>query len=199
MESLHITPDDEAKSQKTPLNLVPESQQRGFNSQTGAAAAPARSLYDHAKETAGQAYEAVTDRAAVKLNKEKSTLSGGLNVVADGVRQVSTNLESSRTESGLAESAAKYTRIAAGKIEDMADYFDRKNVSEMARDVENFARRNPAIFIGAAFGLGLLAARFLKSSSSNRFERNEGGSFASGRRGDPNASSFDDDVRSTPA
>jgi hypothetical protein len=32
-------------------------------------------------------------------------------------------------------------------------------------DVENFARRQPALFIGGALALGILAARFLKSSS----------------------------------
>lgn len=136
------------------------------NGGTGAATATAkvRSFYDQAKETAGQAYEAVTDKAATKLDEQKSTLSGGLTTVADSVRQVSDNLGASKTDSGLAEAAAKYTNTTAQKIEDVAGYFETHNVREMARDLEGFARRNPAIFLGAAFGLGLVAARFLKSS-----------------------------------
>lgn len=149
--------------QKTPLNLVDSTKQRG-ESVTGTAAATARSLYDQAKETAGNAYGVVTDRATEKLDEQRSTVSGGLNVVADGVRQVSSNLASSRTESGLAEAAARYTDTAARKIENAANYFENKNVRDMAHDLEGFARRNPAIFIGAAFGLGVLVARFLKSS-----------------------------------
>jgi len=133
-------------------------------SSTGAATATARSLVDQAKETAGQAYDAVTDKAATKLNEQKSTLSDGLSTVADSVRQVGENLGSSRTDSGLAEAAAKYTNTAAQKLEDVAGYFETKNVREMARDLEGFARRNPAMFLGAAFGLGFLAARFLKST-----------------------------------
>ena len=133
-------------------------------SSTGAATATARSLVDQAKETAGQAYEAVTDKATTKLNEQKSTLSDGLSTVADSVRQVGENLGSSSTESGLAEAAAKYTNTAAQKLEDVAGYFETKNVREMARDLEGFARRNPAVFLGAAFGLGFLAARFLKST-----------------------------------
>lgn len=143
------------------------SARRGSSTSTGttsAAAAPARSLYDQAKETAGQAYEAVTDKAAIKLDEQKSTLSGGLTAVAESVRQASENLGSSKTESGLAEAAAKYTNTAAKKLEDVAGYFETRGVREMARDLERFARRNPAVFFGAAFGLGLLAARFLKSS-----------------------------------
>lgn len=131
---------------------------------TGAATATARSFYDQAKETAGQAYEVVTDKAATKLDEQKSTLSGGLGTVADSVRQVGQNLGSSKTDSGLAEAAAKYTNTAAQKIENAASYFDSHSVRDMARDLEGFARRNPALFLGAAFGLGFLAARFLKST-----------------------------------
>jgi len=136
----------------------------GSGSGTGAATAPARTLIDQAKETASQAYDAVTDKAATKLDEQKSTLSGGLSTVAESVRQVGENLNSSTTESGLAEAAAKYTNTAAQKLEDVAGYFETRNVREMARDLEGFARRNPAVFLGAAFGLGFLAARFLKST-----------------------------------
>jgi hypothetical protein len=132
---------------------------------SGAATATARSLYDQAKETAGQAYEAVTDKAATKLDEQKSTLSGGLTTVADSVRQVSQNLGSSKTDSGLAEAAAKYTSTAAQKLEDVAGYFETRGVRDRARDLEGFARKNPAVFFGAAFGVGFLVARFLKSST----------------------------------
>jgi len=144
---------------------------------TGAATATARSLYDQAKETAGQAYEAVTDKAATKLDEQKTSLSGGLTTVADSVRQVSQNLGSAETDGGLTEAAAKYTDTAAKKIEEVATYFENRNVREMARDIESFARRNPAVFLGAAFGLGLLAARFLKSSSPGFDNTRSGRSF----------------------
>jgi hypothetical protein len=35
----------------------------------------------------------------------------------------------------------------------------------MARDVENLARRQPALVFAGAFALGVVAARFLKSSA----------------------------------
>jgi hypothetical protein len=210
MESLnlHDREEDKAKNQNAPLNLVPPSPNRGeagSGSSTGAATAAAKSLYDQAKETAGQAYGAATDQAAKKLDEQKSTLSGGLSAVADSVRQVGSNLESSRTDSGLAEAAAKYTSSAAGVIEDVADYFERKGVREMARDLEGFARRNPAIFLGAAFGLGFLAARFLKSTSPDRFTASAGRDFASAendRRASASLGSNegfgDDEVRTSP-
>lgn len=143
---------------------------RGTGSVTGAATATARTFYDQAKETAGKAYEAATEKAAEKLDEQKSTLSEGLSTVATSVRQVSSNLGSSETESGLAEAAAKYTGTAARKIDDVANYFETKGVRDMARDLENFARRNPAVFFGAAFGLGILLARFLKSTPTGSYD-----------------------------
>ena len=152
---------------------------RGSSSGTGGAAtATARTFIDQAKETAGQAYDAVTDKAASKLDEQKSTLSQGLSTVADSVRQVSDNLGSSRTDSGLAEAAAKYTDTAAQTLQDVAGYFETRNVREMARDLEGFARRNPAVFLGAAFGLGFLAARFLKSTSPGQNAVNAGREFS---------------------
>jgi hypothetical protein len=168
-----------ATSEASTFDTKSPSRSSSGDGRTGAATATARSLYDQAKETAGQAYEAVTDKAATKLDEQKSTLSGGLSTVADSVRQVSTNLGSSKTDSGLAEAAAKYTNTAAQKLEDVAGYFETRGVRDMARDLEGFARRNPAVFFGAAFGLGLLAARFLKSSSPRYSSANAGREFGS--------------------
>lgn len=169
------------KNDSTNGSSVTDAAERfGGSSQgsNGSATATARSFYDQAKETAGQAYEAVSEKAVTKIDEQKSTLSGGLSTVADSIRQVGDNLGSTETESALAGSAAKYTQTAARKIEDVADYFETNSVSDMARDVESFARRNPMIFLGAAFGLGFLAARFLKSTPPQRLSAAAGQPFA---------------------
>lgn len=132
--------------------------------QSGTGAATARSLVDQAKETAGQAYGAVTDKAAGKIDEQKATLADGLSSVADSIRQASQNLGGAQADNQIAQYAGRYTKTAADKVEQIARYFDTHDTRAMVRDVEGFARRNPAIFIGAAFGLGILAARFLKSS-----------------------------------
>jgi ElaB/YqjD/DUF883 family membrane-anchored ribosome-binding protein len=133
-------------------------------SATGTAAATARSFYDQAKETAGQAYEVVAEKAATKLDEQTTTLSDGLSTVAGTIRETGTKLSDPANDNPLASTAAKYSTTAADTIENVANYFQRKDPREMIRDVESFARRNPMVFIGAAFGLGLLAARFLKST-----------------------------------
>jgi len=146
--------------------LAPTTGSSSSGSQAGSAAATARSFIDQAKQTAGQAYEAVTDTAASKLDEKKATVSEGLSSVADSIRQVGDNVQ---PDNPLTEYAASYSRTAAEKVEQVANYFERTDVRGMARDIEDYARLNPAVVIAAAFGIGVLAARFFKSSKPDRF------------------------------
>src|SRR5688572_930834 len=144
----------------------------------GAGTAVAKSLYDQAKETAGQAYEIAAEKATTKLEEQKTTLSGGLSTIAESVRKVGENLRGPDVQEGIGKYTAEYSGKAAEKIEGVADYFERKGVREMYSDLENFARRNPLAFIGGAFAIGLLTARFLKSDSPDRMA-SSGAAFAS--------------------
>lgn len=125
----------------------------------------ARGIIDQAKSTAGQAYGVATEKAATKIEEQKTTLASGLTSVADTIKQVGGNLRETDDPSGITELTAKYGESLANQIEQISNYFDRKDTREMLRDVESFARRNPALFIGGAFTLGILAARFLKSAN----------------------------------
>jgi hypothetical protein len=130
----------------------------------------ASSLYEQAKGTASETYDAVAAKANSALEDRKSSLSAGLKSVADSFKKTGTELRTTGESNQLTDLTSKYTGTAAAKLEDLAGYFERKDLRAMMRDVEGFARRNPAIFLGAAFGLGLLAARFLKSSPPTRGE-----------------------------
>jgi hypothetical protein len=136
----------------------------------------ARGLYDQAKSTAGQAFGTATQRATEVLDEKKGTVAVGLTSVADSIKQVGENLSTTDEPNPIAETAAKYSNSLAQQIENLSGYFERKDVREMMRDVETFARRNPAYFIGGAVALGFLAARFLKSSNPNRRGGYSGGS-----------------------
>jgi hypothetical protein len=134
----------------------------------------AKTLVNQAKSTAGTAYEAVTDKATTKLEEQKATVAGGLTSVAESVRSMSSNLNQSPEQNPLADYTAQYADTAAQKIEQIARYFEQTDVKGMARDLESFARRNPAVVLGGAFAIGMLAARFMKSSprhlQSGRFQ-----------------------------
>ena len=124
----------------------------------------AKTLLDQAKSTAGDAYESVAEKATSTIEEKKAGLTGGLLNVAGSIRKVGDELNQSTEHTPVADHTARYAQTAAQKLEDVAHYFENKGIKEVRHDVEMFARRNPALFLGGAFALGLLAARFLKSS-----------------------------------
>lgn len=136
-----------------------------------------KEFYDKAKQSAGQ----VTEKATDKLEEKKSVVTQGLSGVADSIRQVGESLrDTDGEENPVGQFTAKYGDALAGQVEDISNYFERKDIREIVRDVESFARRNPAIFIGGAFALGVLAARFLKSASPKQLTGGRGRSLNSG-------------------
>jgi len=60
---------------------------------------------------------------------------------------------------------AQFADQAAEQIDRFSTYLRETDVDEMLADAQRFARRQPALFLGGAFAVGLLAARFLKSST----------------------------------
>lgn len=126
------------------------------------------SLAEQAKSTAGEVYGAVANTASAAIDGKKTELAGGLTTVVDTVRRVGDAITEGDEQNTITEHAAKYTETLAEKIEGVAGYFEKADLKGVARDLESYARRNPAIFLGAAFGFGVLAARFLKSSPLDR-------------------------------
>ena len=135
-----------------------EDKSRGNRSQDSS------TLLSQAKNAAGDVYETVADKANSAIEEQKAGLSGKLTGVADTVRRLSGTLHETETENPVSSYAARYTDTAVEKIESMANYFNSADMKDIARDLESYARRNPAIFLGSAFALGIMAARFLKSS-----------------------------------
>lgn len=144
----------------------------------------ASNLLDQAKSTAGDAYDAVSEKAGSVIEEQKLELMMGLSGVADTVRRVSGALSESDPQLGATKYAAQYTETAAQKLEGVAQYFEETEVRAMVRDAESYARRNPAIFLGGAFIVGVLAARFFKSSPAALATEKDtnGGSQATSKR-----------------
>ena len=140
----------------------------GNASQTGSVTDAAKDALSQVKESAGtvagDAIGQVKDKAGSVLDEQKTTLASGVASVADSIRQVGENLGNTGDNNQVAAFAGKYGESLAGQIEKLSTYLDEKELRELASDVEQFARRNPLLFVGGAFALGVLAARFLKSS-----------------------------------
>jgi hypothetical protein len=60
---------------------------------------------------------------------------------------------------------AQYAEIAAERLRQVGDDLPNRDLSDMLRRVEMFARERPAVFLGAMFVAGFGAARFLRASA----------------------------------
>jgi hypothetical protein len=115
---------------------------------------------------AGQAQENAGHQGQRGMELGKNRAADALGAVAQSLHFSGQQLreQDRSTMAGLAEKAAN-------RAERWADYVQNTDAREMAGRVENFARREPGLFLGGAFALGLLGARFLKSSRrENEYE-----------------------------
>ena len=121
-------------------------------------AAPAVS---QVKDTAGQVVSTVKDQAVSQIEDRKTMAADSLGDVASTLRQTSQQLQQTNVQplAGAADAAAD-------RSEQFSNYLRDSDINNIVADVEDFAREQPVLFMSAAFALGLLAARFLKSSAS---------------------------------
>lgn len=122
----------------------------------------ATQIKEQVQEKAADLKETVSAQATDKLATQKDAASGSLNTVAHAFRQTGDQLRE-----GEQQGIAQYVDRAADQIEQFAGYLGGRDIRELARDAEAYARREPALFLGGAFAVGLLAARFLKSSGGS--------------------------------
>ena len=120
----------------------------------------------------------VRDRAGAQLSNQKDLATDGLSVIARAVRTTTQELRDHKHET-----MAEYVERAADQLDRMSSGLKSKDIGELFRDAQTFARRQPAVFVGSAFAIGLLGARFFKSSP-NRTRR---GVRETWKQGDPTA------------
>jgi hypothetical protein len=130
---------------------------------------------EKAQEIAGQVQQKATQRVESGLTRGKVQAAETLNTVAQSLIVSGQQLRE-RNQEGV----GRFVDQTADRIQRVSNYLQNTDVSEMVDRTEEFARRQPALFLGGAFALGLLGARFLKSS---RRQVEGGGQWAAGGGG----------------
>jgi hypothetical protein len=122
---------------------------------------------EHAESTGSQStgsqpgmMQRVRNSATAQLSQQKERATDGLGSVAQAVRQSTQQLREQQHDT-----IAQYIEQAANQLERLSTRLKEKDVAEILDDAQRFARQRPALFIGSAFVLGVVGARFLKSSS----------------------------------
>ena len=70
---------------------------------------------------------------------------------------------------------AKLAEQAADRAERLGSYLKESDADRILGDVEDFGRRRPWAVIAGGVALGLVASRFLKASSSDRYQQRTSG------------------------
>jgi hypothetical protein len=105
----------------------------------------------------------VKESAAAQFSSQKERATEGLGSIATAVRQSSQPLRDNKQDM-----IAEYVEKAADQLEQFSTRLRERDVKDLVNDAQQFARRRPALFVGAAFVAGVAAARFLKSSADRQ-------------------------------
>ena len=137
----------------------------------GSAREQIRDMKDQVVDQAKNTFQQARDRASSSLGESKNQFADQFGTIADALHRTTEHLRSEDQQriAGLTDTVAR-------QVEQVANYFRNKDARAMRQDLENLARRQPALMIGGALVLGLIGARFLKSS-----ERRGGGRFGDGQ------------------
>ncbi len=135
-------------------------------------------LADRAKEEVGVA----TDKARSIAADQKDLLAAQVGGVADAMDRAAADLEASNG------SSAHYARMIADNAEKLSATIRDNDVDQLLGMAQDFGRRQPALFIGAAALLGFAASRFVTASASRRDEQDTAAGYAgTGSTGDGQA------------
>lgn len=116
---------------------------------------------EKAQEGAQQAKRGVRDQV-----DQRSTQAGErVSTTAQDIRSVGDELRKQGKDQ-----PAKLAEQAASRAESVGDYLQRSDGDTILRDVEDFGRQRPWAVIAGGLALGFAASRFLKASSSRRYE-----------------------------
>jgi hypothetical protein len=120
----------------------------------------------HTTSQGGGIVNRVKEGATAQLTTQKDR---GIDAIGNVTQAVRSSTQKLRDEKH--DTIAGYVDKAADQIEKWSQQLRAKDADELIRDVQRLARRQPAVFIGSAFAIGLIGARFLKSSRGDEADR----------------------------
>jgi len=124
---------------------------------------------DTAKGAVGQARSRLRDQV-----DQRSTQAGDqIQSAAQDVRNVAEQLRSQGKDT-----PARVAEQVADRAKSFGSYLRDADGERLLRDVEHFARRQPWLVAAGGLALGFAASRFLKASSSRRYQAGPDRSYA---------------------
>jgi hypothetical protein len=124
---------------------------------------------EKARELGDQAVEVVRSRG----DEQRERVAEGVRTFAYALRRGANDLPEDRREYG------RFIDDVADRVESVSRYIEQRDVDSLTREARRFARDHTPVFLAGAFTLGMLGARFMKSSGDaardDRYDRYDRG------------------------
>jgi ElaB/YqjD/DUF883 family membrane-anchored ribosome-binding protein len=117
------------------------------------------------QEVASQAQE----RLRTQVDQRSTQAGQRVHETANDLRSVSQHLR----EQGR-EGPARMVEQAAQRAQRLGGYLEESDADRILSDVEDMVRRRPWVVVAGGMTLGIMASRFLKASSSQRYTTRSG-------------------------
>jgi hypothetical protein len=142
----------------------------------------AQMAQDKARGALGQARGRLSEQVDQRSTQAGERIAG----TASDVRSIAEELRGQGKEA-----PANLAEQLANQADRVGDYLKGASGDRILRDVEDVARRQPMLIAAGAFALGFAASRFLKASSSRRYESSYGSDYGDGSYRRTYASPYD--------
>lgn len=140
---------------------LPGTGNEGANAGTGGGAREqVRQAKDKVMDQARTTLRDARDRAGSTFTQSRRQAADQIGGIGHAFRRTSDTLRG--------EDQARFADVAdtvSRQIDRVADYLRESDGRTIARDLESLARRQPGLVFAGAFALGVVAARFFKSST----------------------------------
>jgi hypothetical protein len=119
------------------------------------------------QQKAVEAKEQTRERVRQQVDTRSTQTGEQMTRTASALRQTAQQLrgDQQETQANLLEGVAE-------RAERLGQYLVTNDGDRLLRDIERFARRQPWVVAGGGAVLGFVASRFMKASSSRRYEQN---------------------------
>lgn len=124
---------------------------------------------DRVKQTATSTLEDVTQRASSMVNERQQQAAEQLQGVAKALQTTGRELEE-----GQQETFAHYATVAAEQVENLSNFIRTRRPRELLGEIQDFAHRQPELFVMGSLAAGFLLGRFLRSSSTQASAQRSG-------------------------
>ena len=125
----------------------------------------AEEVGSQAQEKAQEAKSQASGKLREQIDQRSSQAGEQVSTTAQDVRSVGEQLRQQGKEQ-----PAKLAEQAADRAERLGGYLKDSDADRILRDVEDFGRRQPLAVAAAGLALGFAASRFLKASSTTRYQ-----------------------------